>query len=47
VRVCVPALQYVLVYDMGGGTLDVSVLYLQEGAFTVIGAAGDGHLGGE
>ena len=39
--------RYVVVFDMGGGTTDVSVLYLQDGAFTVIGSAGDGHLGGE
>ena len=38
---------HVLVFDMGGGTLDVSVLYASEGAFTVIGSAGDAHLGGE
>jgi hypothetical protein len=38
---------YVLVFDMGGGTLDVSVLFLGEGAFTVIGTAGDNGLGGE
>lgn len=41
------AVHHVLVYDMGGGTLDVSVLYAHEGAFTVIGTAGDAHLGGE
>lgn len=39
--------RYVVVFDMGGGTTDVSVLYAQEGAFTVIGSSGDGHLGGE
>jgi len=38
---------YVLVFDMGGGTLDVSVLFLGEGAFTVIGTAGDNSLGGQ
>ena len=42
-----PDVRYVVVFDMGGGTTDVSVLYAQEGAFTVIGSAGDGHLGGE
>ncbi|RYE96024.1 MAG: Hsp70 family protein, partial [Methanobacteriota archaeon] len=39
--------QYVLVFDMGGGTLDISILYLQYNTFTVISTAGDGHLGGE
>jgi molecular chaperone DnaK (HSP70) len=42
-----PSIRHVLVFDMGGGTLDVSVLYAHEGAFTVIGSAGDSHLGGE
>lgn len=41
------SIRHVLVFDMGGGTLDVSVLYSHEGAFTVIGSAGDSHLGGE
>jgi molecular chaperone DnaK (HSP70) len=39
--------RYVLVFDMGGGTLDVSVLYAQKGAFTLLGTGGDAHLGGE
>jgi molecular chaperone DnaK (HSP70) len=37
----------VLVFDMGGGTLDVSVLFAAEGSFTVAGTAGDNQLGGE
>jgi hypothetical protein len=41
------SIRHVLVFDMGGGTTDVSILYLQDGAFTLIGSAGDGHLGGE
>lgn len=37
----------VLIYDMGGGTFDVSVLTLDGGIFEVKATAGDTHLGGE
>jgi L1 cell adhesion molecule like protein len=37
----------VLIYDMGGGTFDVSVLTIEEGIFEVKSTAGDTHLGGE
>lgn len=42
-----PDVHKVLVFDFGGGTLDVSLLFLARGAFTVIGTAGDNALGGE
>jgi len=37
----------VLIYDMGGGTFDVSVLTIEDGIFEVKATAGDTHLGGE
>ncbi len=37
----------VAVYDLGGGTFDVSVLELRSGAFEVLATAGDSQLGGE
>ena len=37
----------ILVYDLGGGTFDVSVLSIEEGVFEVQSTAGDTHLGGE
>jgi heat shock protein 5 len=37
----------VLVYDLGGGTFDVSLLTLEEGIFQVLATAGDTRLGGE
>ncbi|KAA6394193.1 MAG: putative Heat shock cognate 70 kDa protein [Streblomastix strix] len=39
--------QKILIFDYGGGTLDVSVLILDEGVFTVKATAGNTHLGGE
>jgi len=39
--------QTVLVYDLGGGTFDVSILSLEDGTFEVISTAGDNHLGGD
>jgi molecular chaperone HscA len=35
------------VYDLGGGTFDVSVLKLEDGVFEVLATAGDTHLGGD
>jgi len=37
----------ILVFDLGGGTFDVSVLDIGEGAFEVKATAGDNHLGGD
>ncbi|KAL7253975.1 hypothetical protein ACSBR1_008342 [Camellia fascicularis] len=37
----------VLIFDLGGGTFDVSLLTIEEGIFEVKAAAGDTHLGGE
>lgn len=39
--------QKVLVYDLGGGTFDVSVLELADGTFEVLSTSGDNHLGGD
>ena len=37
----------VLIFDLGGGTFDVSLLTLDDGVFEVKATAGDTHLGGE
>ncbi|BDU67577.1 MAG: chaperone protein DnaK [Candidatus Tyloplasma litorale] len=37
----------ILVYDLGGGTFDVSILELAEGTFEVLATAGDNSLGGD
>jgi len=39
--------RHVLVFDMGGGTFDVTLLALEKGCFEVRATAGDTHLGGE
>ena len=39
--------QTVLVFDLGGGTFDVSILRLADGTFEVISTSGDNHLGGD
>jgi molecular chaperone DnaK (HSP70) len=42
-----PSVHHVIVFDLGGGTLDVSLLYINRGAVEVLMTAGDNHLGGE
>lgn len=37
----------VLIFDLGGGTFDVSILAIEEGVFEVKATNGDTHLGGE
>ena len=39
--------QKILVYDLGGGTFDVSVIEISEGIITVLATNGDNHLGGD
>lgn len=39
--------QNILVFDLGGGTFDVSVLEVGDGVFEVLSTSGDTHLGGE
>ena len=36
-----------MVYDLGGGTFDVSILDIGEGVLEVLSTAGDTHLGGD
>ncbi|KDN34097.1 hypothetical protein RSAG8_12814, partial [Rhizoctonia solani AG-8 WAC10335] len=38
---------HIIVYDLGGGTFDVSLLSIGDGVFEVLATAGDTHLGGE
>ena len=39
--------QNVMIFDMGGGTHDITILSIDDGVFEVKSTAGDGHLGGE
>jgi molecular chaperone DnaK len=41
------ALQRILVYDLGGGTFDVSIVQAQDGVIEVLSSHGDTHLGGD
>ncbi len=37
----------ILIYDLGGGTFDVSILELGDGVFEVLSTSGNTHLGGD
>jgi len=37
----------IAVYDLGGGTFDISILHVGEGVFDVLATSGDSHLGGD
>ena len=39
--------KHVLIFDLGGGTFDVTVMTIDEGIFEVLATGGDAHLGGE
>lgn len=39
--------QNVFIFDLGGGTFDISILRVEKGQFTVLATKGDSHLGGE
>lgn len=40
------AMKQILVFDLGGGTLDVSILRIEEDVIEVLATRGDTHLGG-
>jgi len=37
----------ILVFDLGGGTFDVSILEVEAGTYDVLATSGDNHLGGD
>ncbi len=39
--------QKIIVYDLGGGTFDVSIIEIEDGTFTVLATGGDTRLGGD
>ncbi|MCP4692257.1 MAG: Hsp70 family protein [Desulfobacterales bacterium] len=42
-----PETRRILVYDLGGGTFDVSIVKIEEGVVEVLSSTGDNHLGGD
>jgi len=40
-------IQYILIFDLGGGTFDVSIICIDDGLWEVKATKGDTHLGGE
>jgi molecular chaperone DnaK (HSP70) len=42
-----PSISFIIVFDFGGGTLDVSLLYARSGSINVVDTIGDNNLGGE
>lgn len=40
------SVSFILVFDFGGGTLDVSLLFTRAGSISVVDTIGDNHLGG-
>lgn len=42
-----PSVNFILVFDFGGGTLDVSLLFARDGSINVVDTIGDNNLGGE
>lgn len=47
VAVCKSIPRYVMVYDLGGGTFDVTLLDSRSGSYFVLATDGNGHLGGD
>ncbi len=42
-----PETRRILIYDLGGGTFDVSIVKIEEGVVEVLSSTGDNHLGGD